>query len=86
MADGVESGSAEDWPGVGAEVADESGFGAVAIGVAKAVEARGVVHLGEVGEFVADYVVAEPGGEENEERREGDDAPGGAGAEGVASA
>lgn len=80
------SGSAEDGPGVCAEVADEGGFGSVAVGVAEMVEARGVVHLGEVGELVADDVVAETLGEEDEKRREGDDASGAACAEDAASA
>ena len=65
----------------GAEGGAEGGGAPGAVLVAEGVEAGAVVHFGEVGEFVADYVVAQFLREEDEVGGEADFAGGSAGAE-----
>ena len=61
-----------------AQLAFQFFFFAVAVLVAQGVELRGVVHVGEVGQFVADDVAHEGLGQEHEVTGELDDLFGGA--------
>ena len=76
---------AQHRPGVVAQLFHQYRLTSAKVSVKQGVEPGGVVHLGQMGEFVADYVVAQFGGKKYQGIAQGDVSPERAGAEGAES-